>query len=199
MSIFEDLRKKLQEPQKLLIDYLPSEDTSSSTKFLKAMGSLTTEKWIDKITKLIFKRYMPALTLATIDNPSLQMEVIKKAIETTSTESRANLKPKPHFLVNVQRDDELVGRQDVIAQLNVLITPVERHNRVALVAMGGMGSVFLRKNNISFAYLLAAKLGLHSSVLLSIENLKMSQYIGCMPRVRAKYQKLTMRWRDESA
>lgn len=196
-SIFEDLKRKLQELQKLLHDYLPSEDASSSTKFLKAMGSLAIEKRIDKIMKLIFERYMPVLTLSTIDNQTLQTEVIKKAMETTSMESRVNLRQKPHFLVNVQRDDDFVGRQDIMSRLNALVNPVERHNRVALVALGGMGSVCIRKS-ISFAYLPIAKLGLHLSALLSIRNLRMSQSTGCTLRMRAEYSKPTMRWRGRS-
>lgn len=123
----------------MLKDYLPAEDASSGRKLMKAMGSFGVEKKIDKIVKTVFERYMPLLTFAIIEKPTLPIELVSAAMGGTSLEGSA--KPMPHYLVKIQRDDDFVGRKDVMDQLDVLLYPKDKHNRVALVALGGMGSV----------------------------------------------------------
>lgn len=46
---------------------------------------------------------------------------------------------KPLFMVNIRREGELVGREDVMARLTSSLSQEDRHNRIALVALGGMG------------------------------------------------------------
>lgn len=46
---------------------------------------------------------------------------------------------KPLFMVNTHREGKLVGREDVMARLTSSLSQEDQHNRVALVALGGMG------------------------------------------------------------
>lgn len=135
--ILNDLKSKIQELDSLLRDYLPVEDASSSRKLMKAMGSFGVEKKIDRLVKIVFERYMPLLNFAMSGTSMLPSELIPNAKEGASLESGGE--SKPHFLVKVQRDDDFVGRTDVIDRLNSLLSPVDKHNRVALIALGGMG------------------------------------------------------------
>ena len=91
----------------LLKDYLPAENASSCQKLLKAIGSIGLEKKIDKIVKAMFERFMPVLTLASIDNPNSPTKAIAAVMESTKLET--TVKPKPHYLVKIQRDDDFVG------------------------------------------------------------------------------------------
>jgi hypothetical protein len=106
--ILRNLKDKAQELDILLEAYLPAEDASSGGKLMKAMGSFGMEKKNDKIMKGIFERYMPFLNFVTIETGTLPIELLSTAMEGTSLEATA--KPKPHYLVKVQRDDDFVGR-----------------------------------------------------------------------------------------
>ncbi|KAL2787495.1 hypothetical protein BJX66DRAFT_310736 [Aspergillus keveii] len=58
---------------------------------------------------------------------------------------------KPIFMVDILRDNSLIGREDVMQFLENKLSP-ERHNRVALVALGGIG-----KTRIALEYALRLK------------------------------------------
>ncbi len=82
------------------------------------------------------------LNFANVETSSHPMELLGGAMESTSLEAPA--KPSPHYLVKIQRDDDFVGRENVMDRLNTLLSSKSTHNRVALVALGGVGLVFLR-------------------------------------------------------
>ena len=46
---------------------------------------------------------------------------------------------KPLFMVNIHREGELVGRGDIMARLTDNLSREDHHNRISLVALGGMG------------------------------------------------------------
>jgi hypothetical protein len=139
MLILEDLKDKVQELDVLLKDYLPAEDASSGRKLMKAMGSFGAEKKIGKIVKAIFERYMLLLNFATIETLTLPIDLVSAAME--GIPLKATLNPKPQYLVKIQRNNDFVGRKDVMDCLNALLSPLDKHNRVALGALGGMGPV----------------------------------------------------------
>jgi hypothetical protein len=139
--IFKNLKDKVQELDELIKDYLPAEHASSGRKLIKAVGSFGVEKKIDKIVKTIFERYMHLLIFATIETPTLPIELVSAAMGGTSLEGSAKLKPL--YLVKIQRDDGFIGRKDEMDRLGVLLSPMDKHNRVALVALGGRGQSYV--------------------------------------------------------
>ncbi|KAL3478522.1 hypothetical protein BJX99DRAFT_256418 [Aspergillus californicus] len=46
--------------------------------------------------------------------------------------------PEPIFMVGITRDDSLIGREDIMASIGKMLS-TSGHNRVALVALGGIG------------------------------------------------------------
>lgn len=50
--------------------------------------------------------------------------------------------PKPSSMVPFQRDSAFVGREDILAKIRGKHEQVGSHSRVALVGLGGVGSVF---------------------------------------------------------
>lgn len=120
-----------RELEDILVKALPSENDSSWDRRIKALGSLTNGKAVEKIeeglkNRTILLTYYQASVGPASDGYILQRE-------------RANPanRQQPCFMVKVAREDNFIGREDVIKEIDRRLA--EKQHRVAIAGIGGVG------------------------------------------------------------
>ena len=132
-SVLIHIEAEVKELEKILNSILPAQDASRLQKGLKALGSFRQESKIGKI-----------MTGIETDMKYLEWNDFPSRIEAlTVTDDLSSLRilrpSKPLFMVGITRDDEFVGRRDAMERLTDKFSTGGTNNRIALVALGGMG------------------------------------------------------------
>lgn len=109
------------------------------SKFQKAFSSLRQDKKVAEIAQALFLflqslTYYHVASAPTLDDIAALLESVPRlnaaATPTTS---------KVHHVVPVQSSEDFVGRKEVLADLESKLCLPEKHCRVALVGLGGIG------------------------------------------------------------
>lgn len=124
------MRSKAEELNSLLDGVFPAADASTWEKGWKAAKSFRQEKKAQAIVNEI-ENYFQYLTLN-------DFQPVKPAGGSLLPPNEKEPQ-KPLFMVNISREGELIGREDIMARLTDGLSREDQHNRVALVALGGMG------------------------------------------------------------
>lgn len=109
------------------------------SKFQKAISSLRQDKKVTEIAQALFLflqslTYYHVASAPTLDDIAALLESVPRLnVPATPTVS------KIHHLVPVQSSEDFVGRKEVLADLESKLCLPEKHCRVALVGLGGIG------------------------------------------------------------
>ena len=109
------------------------------SKFQKAFSSLRQDRKVAEIAQALFLflqslTYYHVASAPTLDDIAALLESVPR-LNVTATPAA----PKTHYLVPVQLSEDFVGRKEVLADLESKLCLPEKHCRVALVGLGGIG------------------------------------------------------------
>ncbi|KAK2761543.1 hypothetical protein FQN54_001371 [Arachnomyces sp. PD_36] len=129
-NVLSHLQSKAQELKTLLDTVFPAENASAWEKGWKAAKSFRQEKKAQAILNEI-ESYFQYLELN-------DFHPVKPASDTLPLPS-AKEPWKPLFVVNIRREGDLIGREDVMERITDSLSHEDKHNRIAIVALGGLG------------------------------------------------------------
>ena len=135
--VLQDCQSRIQDLNDIFNKLLPVEGSSKVMRGWKAISSLTQDKKVEEIVRLIW-RHIPLLTYHCVAAPSITVD---KAMVTTR--SSLAQRQDTHFSVPIQWTEDFTGREAQIKLLNSKLCRTGKHARVALVGLGGIGYVFL--------------------------------------------------------
>ena len=132
-NVLYHLQDKTEDLQSLLRGVFPAEGASAWEKGWKAAKSFKQEKKAQAIVDEI-EKYFLYLMLNDFQpvKPAVDPRLLPPAKEDEGLQ-------KPLFMVNIHRDGKLVGRDDIMTRLTDGLSQDDQHNRLAVVALGGMG------------------------------------------------------------
>ena len=112
------------------------------SKLQKAVSSLKHDKKVAEIAQALFLflqslTYYHVASAPTLDDIAALLESVPR-LNATATPTASK---KIHHLVPVQSSEDFVGRKEVLADLESRLCLPEKHCRVALVGLGGIGWV----------------------------------------------------------
>ena len=137
--VLKECESKLKEMAAILKKVMREQGES---KLQKAVSSLRHDKKIAEIAQALFLflqslTYYHVASVPTLDDIAALLESVPRLnVATTPTASK-----KIHHLVPVQSCEDFVGRKEVLADLESRLCLPEKHCRVALVGLGGIGCV----------------------------------------------------------
>ena len=112
------------------------------SKLQKAVNSLRHDKKVAEIAQALFLflqslTYYHVASAPTLDDIAALLESVPR-LDASATPTASK---KIHHLVPVQSSEDFVGRKEVLADLESRLCLPEKHCRVALVGLGGVGWV----------------------------------------------------------
>ena len=112
------------------------------SKLQKAVSSLRHDKKVAEIAQALFLflqslTYYHVASAPTLDDIAALLESVPR-LNATATPTACK---KIHHLVPVQSSEDFVGRKEILADLESRLCLPEKHCRVALVGLGGIGWV----------------------------------------------------------
>ncbi|KAI9743760.1 MAG: hypothetical protein M1818_002493 [Claussenomyces sp. TS43310] len=146
LDLLQHIQAETQKLERILNDLFPAKDASTLRKSLKALASFRQESKIEEIMNGIEKD-MQWLKWNDF-HPVTQTPFLPgnmSAVEDSPPK-------KTHFMVGISGDDEFIGREDLMKRVTEKLSTEGTHNRLALVALGGMG-----KTRIAMEYALKFK------------------------------------------
>ena len=138
--VLEGCQKKMEQLKALFEDVMAEEGASKFKRGLMAIKSMRKDKEVKEIAQSL-DRFVAHLTHyhASEGVTSRDIESLKGAMSSMSVEQLETQSPKTHFLVPVQWSEDFAGREEVMEFLHSRLCLGDRHSRVALVGLGGMG------------------------------------------------------------
>lgn len=109
------------------------------SKLQKAFSSLRQDKKVAEISQALFLflqslTYYHVASAPTLDDIAALLESVPRLNATVPLAA-----PKIHYSVPIQSSDDFVGRKEVLADLESKLCLPEKHCRIALVGLGGIG------------------------------------------------------------
>ena len=138
--VLEGCENNLKQLGVIFKDVMAEEGASAFKRGLMAIKSMRKEKEVKEIVQAL-DRFVAHLThyYASEGVTTKEFESLKGSMSSMSVKQPETLSPKTHFLVPVQWFDDFAVREEVIAFLESRLCLENRHSRVALVGLGGMG------------------------------------------------------------
>ena len=133
---------KLTQLKVIFSENMPQEGASSLKRVLMAIKSMRKDKEVKEIA-LALDRFVAHLVHYHVSEGVTAKEIdsLKFTMSSVSVEQPEEPLPKSqtHFVVPVQWADDFTGREEVMVYLDSRLCLEDRHSRVALVGLGGMG------------------------------------------------------------
>ena len=147
--VLEECQNKMEQLKAIFKDVMAEEGASKLKRGLMAIKSIRKEKEVKEIVQAL-DRFVTHLTHyhASEGVTTREIESLKGAMSSMSVKQPETLSPKTHFLVPVQWSDDFAGRKEVMEFLDSRLCLEDRHSRVALVGLGGMGLVGIYRRGI---------------------------------------------------
>ena len=138
--VLEGCENKLKHLKIIFNDVMAEEGASKFKRGVMAIKSMRKDKEVKEIAHAL-DRFVAHLThYHTSEGVTLkELESLKGAMSSISLNQHETQSPKTHFLVPVQWSDDFAGREEVLESLDSRLCLEDRHSRVALVGLGGMG------------------------------------------------------------
>ena len=140
--VLERCEDKLKQLKGIFSDSMAQEGASSFRLILIAIKSKRKDKEVKEIAQAL-DRFVAHLVHYHVSEgvTSKEIDSLKLAMSSVSVENPEEPPPKSqtHFLVPVQWSDDFAGREEVMVYLDSRLCLEDRHSRVALVGLGGMG------------------------------------------------------------
>ena len=138
--VLEGCRKRMEQLKAIFKDVMAEEGASKLKRGLMAIKSIRKDKEVKEIAQAL-DRFVAHLTHYHVSEgvTSREIESLKGAMSSMYVEPPETQSPKTHFLVPVQWSDDFAGRKEVMESLDSRLCLEDRHSRVALVGLGGMG------------------------------------------------------------
>ena len=131
--VLQDCQSRIQDLNDIFEKLKPEEGSSKVMRRWKAVSSLRQDKKVEEIVQLIWK-HIPLLTYHYVAGPSVAADVA--VVETGSLLAQ---KQDSHFLVPIQWAEDFTGRKAQMEVLNSKLCHTDKHARIALVGLGGIG------------------------------------------------------------
>lgn len=134
--VLKECESKLRELTTIFKKAMREEGES---KFQKAISSLRQDKKVAEIAQALFLflqslTYYHVASAPTLEDIAALLESVPR-LNVTATPTA----PKIHHVVPIQSSEDFVGRKEVLADLESRLCLPEKHCRVALVGLGGIG------------------------------------------------------------
>ena len=138
--VLEGCQKKLEQLNAIFKDIMAEEGASKLKRGLMTIKSIRKDKEVKEIVQAL-DRFVAYLTHyhASERVTTREIESLRGAMSSMSVKQPETQSPKTHFLVPVQWSDDFAGREEVMEFLDSRLCLEDRHSRVALVGLGGMG------------------------------------------------------------
>lgn len=138
--VLEGCQDKMELLKAIFKDVIAEVGASKFKRGLMAIKSMRKDKEVKEIAQAL-DRFVTHLTHyhASEGVTSRDIESLKGAMSSMSVEQLETQLPKTHFLVPVQWSDDFAGRKEVMEFLDSKLCLEDRHSRIALVGLGGMG------------------------------------------------------------
>lgn len=140
--VVEGIHVQLAQFDSLLINLLPSAKASTWEKGIKAVQGIRVQKTVDDFASVI-DRYVLNLTIYQTTRNGDLIKTLISLIERTSSQKLHTVQVipsrKPFFMVRYQADEDFIGREDIMVEIE---RRFGKQNRVAIVGMGGVGYAF---------------------------------------------------------
>ena len=138
--VLEGCQKKLEQLKAIFKDVMAEEGASKLRRGLMTIKSIRKDKEVKEIAQAL-DRFVAHLTHyhASEGVTTREIESLRGAMSSMSVKQPETQSPKTHFLVPVQWSDDFAGRKEVMEFLDSRLCLEDRHSRVALVGLGGMG------------------------------------------------------------
>ncbi len=139
-GVLGDCKAKLAELKIIFEKVLPQDNASKGKRVWKGLVSLRQDKKVEEISQALW-RSLQSLTLShvvaapTIREIQALVENTQKMDITLSSASAV----QTYFVVPTLSSNEFVGREETMADLAIRVCLPEKHCRVAVVGLGGVG------------------------------------------------------------
>jgi len=140
LPVLEGCHTKVEELNTIFQNVLPSKGASKWSRTLKAISSVRQDKKVKALTDRIWSD-IQALAYHHASEGATAAEVACLA-STMSKLSMSLPARKSHFMVRYEKDEDFVGRDEVMKEIEGRF---ETKNRVALAGIGGVGFVPLQQ------------------------------------------------------
>lgn len=142
IPVIEQCGKTLAGLNGILNKVIPAEGSSRWKRTLKAMSSLGQDKKVEEIVKAI-ETYISLLTYHHVATAPTTTQITSIVAGITSMTIPVTPAPahtlKTFYMVPIQWSDDFTGRDDVLDTLCAKLCLTDRHSRIALVGLGGIG------------------------------------------------------------
>ena len=138
--VLEGCQNRMEQLTAIFKDVMAEEGASKLKRGWMAIKSVRKDKEVKEIAQAL-DRYVANLTHYHVSKgvTTKDIESLKGIMSSMSVQQPETQSPKTHFLVPVQWSDDFTGRKEVMEVLDSRLCLEDRHSRVALVGLGGMG------------------------------------------------------------
>lgn len=141
--VVEGILAEVKGLNSILVKVVPSNTASNWEKGLKAIKSLGYQKTVDDFASVI-EGYVSNLTLYQATYNGDLIKILINLVEQKSSrrpqEVQVTLRRKPCFMVRHQIDEDFVGREEIMEEIQRRFRTI---NRVAITGLSGVGYAFL--------------------------------------------------------
>ena len=174
--VIADYNRKLEDLKGILKKLVPPEGASKWRRGMSAISSLGYDRKVEGIVKAL-ESSMSLLTHYHVATAPTAAQLTTLAIRTPSAATKATPErpsiPRPYYEVPIVWSDDFTGRVEIMETLGTQLCQTNRHSRVALVGLGGVGKtrIALQFADQLKGYKEVSVFWMHAS---NLERLKMS-------------------------
>ena len=140
--VIRDSGRELEDLKGILKKLVSPEGASKWRRGMNAMSSLRYDKKAEGIVKAL-ESSMSLLTHYHVATAPTAAQLTSMVTRTSSAATKAVPEPpsipKPYYMVPIQWSSDFTGRVEIMETLDGKLCQTDRHSRVALVGLGGVG------------------------------------------------------------